>query len=160
LSALIAGRRSPVAEVRRLLATPLAVWERDGLRAALVKMGLPADDIREPRVLCWRFETYENIPAGFGGLEIHGSDALLRSLVTLPPLRQVGVGAGMVGMLETEARALKCRTVYLVTTSKAGFFKRLGYAPCAREDVPEAIRTSRQFAVLCPAGATVMRKPL
>ena len=49
-------------------------------------------------------ETVEDIPVGFGGLEIHGSDALLRSLVTLPPLRQLGMGAAMVAVLETEAR--------------------------------------------------------
>jgi N-acetylglutamate synthase-like GNAT family acetyltransferase len=149
-----------MAEVRRLLATPLAVWEREGVQAALIRAGLPADDAREPHVLLWRFETYENIPAGFGGLEIHGTDALLRSLVTLPPLRQVGLGAGMVSMLETEARARNCRTIYLLTTSRTNFFKRLGYAPCARDSVPVPIRNSRQFAVLCPAGAIVMVKGL
>src|SRR5262245_841884 len=113
---------------RRLLATPLAVWERDGLRSALVKAGLPADDIDDPRHVFWRFETYEDIPVGFGGLELHGSDALLRSLVTLPPLRQVGMGAAMVGVLEVEAQARNCRAVYLLTTSEADFFSRLGYA--------------------------------
>src|SRR6516225_1695212 len=79
---------------RNLLATPLAAWERDG-----VKAGLPADDVGDARLLFWRFETTD-IPVGFGGLEIHGSDALLRSLVTLPPLRQIGMGAAMVAVLE------------------------------------------------------------
>jgi N-acetylglutamate synthase-like GNAT family acetyltransferase len=143
---------------RRLLATPLAAWERDGLRAALVKVGLPADDIGDPQLLFWRFETYEDVPVGFGGLEIHGPDALLRSLVTLPPLRQVGMGAAMVGVLEVEARARSCRTIYLLTTSEADFFERLGYARCARGDAPAAIRASRQFSELCPAGATAMVK--
>src|SRR5205823_2445601 len=85
------------------------------------------------------------IPVGFGGLEIFGSDALLRSLVTLPPLRQVGMGAAMVTVLETEARALKCRVIYLLTASDTRLFGRLGYAACARSDVPEAVRASRQF---------------
>jgi len=73
---------------RRLLATPLAVWEREGVKAALIKAALPADDVNDPRVLLWRFETVEGIPVGFGGLEVFGSNALLRSLVTLPPLRE------------------------------------------------------------------------
>ena len=30
---------------RRLLALPLAAWERDGLKAALVKAGLPAEHV-------------------------------------------------------------------------------------------------------------------
>ena len=36
---------------RRLLALPLAVWEREGLKSALVKAGLPADDVGDPRQL-------------------------------------------------------------------------------------------------------------
>jgi N-acetylglutamate synthase-like GNAT family acetyltransferase len=145
---------------RRLLATPLAVWERDGLKAALIKAGLPAADVGDPQLLFWRFETYEDVPVGFGGLEIHGFDALLRSLVTLPPLRRVGMGAAMVGVLEVEARARNCRTIYLLTTSEADFFARRGYAACGRDEVPEAIRACRQFAELCPTSATVMMKRL
>ena len=60
---------------RRLLALPLAAWERDGLKAALVKAGLPADHVGDPRLLFWRFETHEDVPVGFGGLELHGTDA-------------------------------------------------------------------------------------
>ena len=144
--------------MQRLIATPLAAWERHGVKAALVRAGLPADDIGDERVLVWRFETGQAIPVGFGGLEIFGSDALLRSLVTLPPLRQVGMGAAMVAVLETEARALKCRAIYLLTASDPRFFSRLGYAACARGDVPEAVRASRQFAALCPPSAVAMVK--
>jgi N-acetylglutamate synthase-like GNAT family acetyltransferase len=142
----------------RLLATPLAVWERDGLKAALTKAGLPADDIGDARLLFWRFETLNDVPVGFGGLEIHGSDALLRSLVILPPLRDIGLGRAIVEVLETEAAARQCRTVYLLTDTQATFFSRLGYTPCAPEEVPDAIRASRQFASLCPADAAVMVK--
>ena len=143
----------------RVLATPLAVWERDGLKAALIRTGLPADDIGETSLLFWRFESINDVPVGFGGLEIHGSDALLRSLVILPPLRDIGMGRAIVAVLETEAAARQCRTVYLLTTTtQADFFSRLGYAPCARAEVPEAIRASRQFASLCPADAAVMVK--
>jgi N-acetylglutamate synthase-like GNAT family acetyltransferase len=143
---------------RRLIATPLAEWERDGVGAALVKAGLPADDIGDPFVLLWRFETYEDVPVGFGGLEIYSYDALLRSVVTLPPVRQVGMGAAIVAALEAEARARRCRAIYLLTVSEADFFAWLGYKPCARGDVPEAIRESRHFAALCPPTATVMIK--
>jgi len=129
-----------------------------GVKAALVKAALPADDVDDPRVLFWRFETLDAILVGFGGLEIFRSDALLRSLVTLPPLRQTGMGAAMVAVLEIEARALKCRAVYLLTTSDTNFFARLGYAACARDDVPAEVRTSRQFAALCPPTAKAMVK--
>jgi N-acetylglutamate synthase-like GNAT family acetyltransferase len=149
-----------MAQPRRLLHTPLAVWERDGLKAALVKAGLPADDLADPYVLAWRFETAEDVPVGFGCLEVYDYDALLRSVVTLPPLRQVGLGSAVVEVLEGEARARRCGAIYLLTTSQADFFARLGYASCTRAEVPAAVRESRQFATICPPTATVMMKCL
>ena len=80
----------------RLLATPLAAWERDGLKAALAKTGLPADDVGDAELLFWRFESLNDVPVGFGGLEIHGRDALLRSVVILPRLREIGMGRAIV----------------------------------------------------------------
>jgi len=147
-----------MAGMRGLLGTPLAAWERDGLKAALVKAGLPADDVGDGHLLFWRFETAADIPAGFGGIEMHAGDALLRSVVTLPPLRGIGMGSAIVAALESEARLLKCRSIYLVTTSAAEFFERLGYAPCDRSDVPDAIGRSHHFAQLCCAAGTVMIK--
>ena len=88
-----------MAAMRGLLATPLAEWEREGLEAALVKAGLPADDIGNPHLLFWRFETRANVPAGFGGLEIHNGGALLRSVVTLPPVRRIPYRWSVVGLL-------------------------------------------------------------
>jgi N-acetylglutamate synthase-like GNAT family acetyltransferase len=158
---LLAGKEHlSMAQPRRLIHMPLAVWERDGLKAALVKAGLPAADVGDPYVLAWRFETVEDVPVGFGCLEVYGYDALLRSVVTLPPLRQVGMGAAIVDVLEREAGARRCGAIYLLTTSQADFFGRLGYAPCSRDEVPAAVRESRQFAAICSPTATVMMKRL
>lgn len=145
---------------RRLQRSPLAVWEREGLKAALVKAGLPADDVGDPRLLFWRFETFEDVPVGFGGLELYGEDALLRSVVTLPPMRHRGIARAMIAALEAEAQIAGCRTMWLLTTSAAQLFDRLGYAACERAGVPKAIRQTQQFAALCPTSATVMTKPL
>src|SRR6185437_4341138 len=92
-----------------LFAQPLATFERDGLKATLERDGMPV---------------------GFAGIEVHGADALLRSLVTLPPLRLHGVGGAMVDKMETEARARGARAVYLLTSDSADFFAKLGYTPC------------------------------
>jgi amino-acid N-acetyltransferase len=75
--------------------------------------------------------------------------------VTLPPLRQVGLGAAIVSALEAEARACQCGAIYLLTTSAPDFFGRLGYAACPHADVPQTIRDSRQFAALPGASAMV-----
>jgi amino-acid N-acetyltransferase len=131
---------------RRLLAIPLAAWEREGLKAALLKAGLAADDVEDARILFWRFETFEDIPVGFGGVEVHGRAALLRSVLTLPPLRHVGMGAAIVSALETEARALNCQSVYVVTSPLRDFFARLGYEACVSDNVPEQIQSTGEFA--------------
>ncbi len=97
-----------------VFAQPLATWERDGLKATLARAGLPADDLDDDGPLFWRFER-DDVPVGFAGIEVHGTDALLRSLVTLPPLRLQGVGGAMVDKMETEARARGARAIYLMT---------------------------------------------
>ena len=142
-----------------LFAQPLATWERDGLKATLARAGLPVDDVGGDGPLFWRFER-DDMPVGFAGIEVHGSDALLRSLVTLPPLRLQGIGGAMVEKMEVEARARGARAIYLLTETSADFFAGLGYAPCARDRVPAAIAATAQFARLCPASAIVMVKPI
>jgi N-acetylglutamate synthase-like GNAT family acetyltransferase len=143
----------------QLFALPLAPFERDALEAVLRKTGLPCDDVEAPEILFWRFER-NDMPVGFGGLEVCGDDALLRSLVTLPPLRRRGIGAAMVAVIETEALARQLRNVYVLTLDGAAFFTGLGYVPCRREDVPAAVRATAQFSRLCPSSAAVMTKPL
>jgi N-acetylglutamate synthase-like GNAT family acetyltransferase len=144
----------------RLNAQPLAPWERDGLKTALAKAGLPLDDIAESDRLFWRFETADDVPVGFGGLEIHGEHALLRSVVTLPPLRKRGIGRGIIAALESEAALRGCRDVFLLTTASTDFFARLGYVRCDRKKVPQAIRDTGEFVALCPSSASVMVKRL
>jgi len=152
--------RRVLSPLPRLVATPLRSGERGVLAAALTKAGLPIDDLEAPGHLFWRFEAEDDIPVGFAGLEVYGDDALLRSLVTLPPVRESGIGAAIVGMLETEARLRGVQAMWLLTTSAAGFFQRLGYAACDRAVVPEAIRATCQFSALCPASADVLVKRL
>ena len=77
VSDMIAGiHRAQGENVRslpRLRAVPLATFERDGLKAALRKAGLPCEDVEQSGPLFWRFDTDDDIPAGFAGLELHGA---------------------------------------------------------------------------------------
>ena len=143
-----------------LTAFPLAVWEREGLAAALRKANLPADDVTAAGALFWRFSTDDDVPAGFGGLEIYGADALMRSVVTLPPLRGRGIGAAIISGLEAEARLAKCKSVYVLTTTAQRLFEKLGYATLDRSQAPAAIRGTTQFTSLCPDSAALLLKRL
>jgi len=144
----------------RLSAIPLAAWERDGVTAALRKAGLPADDVPSPGRLFWRFETRDLTPVGFGGLEIHEEDALLRSVVTLPPLRRRGMARAIVIHLEAEARIAGCRAIWLMTGSARELFEGLGYATCEPATVPQPIRETPEFVTQSANCASVMIKRL
>ncbi len=141
-----------------LVSQPLRGDDRDALANALIKAGLPADDLNEPGRLFFRFDMADLTPVGYGGLEIFDTDALLRSVVTLPPARNHGIGRAIVAALEREAVSFRCRAIYLLTTDAAEFFLRLGYVTCPRVDVPQSIRATKQFSTICPENADVMRK--
>jgi amino-acid N-acetyltransferase len=142
----------------KLIACPLLIGERSALAAALKNAKLPTEDIEAPGRRFWRFETVEEVPVGFGGLELYAGDVLLRSIVALPSVRRQGFGVAIVAALEVEAHLCGCRSLWLITTSAAEFFDRLGYARCDRAGVPLAIATTTEFAALCPANAEVLVK--
>lgn len=97
---------------------------------------------------------------GVAGLEFHGDAALLRSLVVEPSARGEGYGRALVRDLLAQARAADVEAVYLLTTTAAAFFADLGFERTDREAAPDAVRSSSEFAELCPASATCMRRVL
>ena len=162
VSDLVAGIRRAQGEnarsLPRLQAVPLATFERDGLKAALRKVGLPCEDVEQSGPLFWRFDTDDDIPAGFAGLELHGPDALLRSLMTLPPRRGAGIGRAIVVAIEQEARLRGCDAIYLLTQAP-DYFARAGYAALSRDAVPDAIRASSQFhSPICATAAAMVKE--
>ena len=138
------------------LGLPLAVWERDGLAAALGKAGLSTADVQSDNVLFWRYEN-DDVPVGFGGLEILGDQALLRAVVSLPPVRGRGIGSGILASLETEARARGCRVIWLVTDHAVDFFARRGYRKTERSAAPEPIQETGEFTRMAD-GAAMMKE--
>ncbi len=119
-------------------------------RRARTRPVCPPTTSKPTAPLFWRFEN-DDVPVGFGGLEIFGDQALLRSVVTLPPVRNRGIGNAIVASLETEARIRGCRAVWLVTEKAVAFFAGLGYRACERSEAPKIAREAASFA--CPATA-------
>jgi amino-acid N-acetyltransferase len=99
-------------------------------------------------------------PSGVVGLELFGAAALLRSLAVDAGARGFGSGRALVAAAELHARGSGADSIYLLTTTAAGFFERLGYTPVDRETAPPEIRGTREFGELCPASATFMVKRL
>jgi len=97
---------------------------------------------------------------GLCGLEVHGEDGLLRSLVVAPTYRGEGLAGLLVSAVLTLARKMELRTVYLLTTAARGYFDGLGFTSCARADAPAAIRESWEFKAGCPLSSELMLKPV
>ncbi|HTN96215.1 MAG TPA: arsenic resistance N-acetyltransferase ArsN2 [Nordella sp.] len=127
------------------------------LRQALSAEGLPIDDLMEDGRRFFRV-VRSGSTVGFGGYELLGEDVLLRSLVITSRNKGKGLGEAALGLLIDKARQEGGRQGYLLTTSAAPFFARLGFRPVDRKSVPEAILTTKQVGSLCPASATILTK--
>ena len=144
-----------------LLSTLAPAGPRDRARAAamLEAEGLPAGDLDEPDVQLFVFLRGGDL-VGFGGLELHGVDALLRSVVVEPTQRRAGVGRAIVEATLAEARRLGATRAFLLTTMSESYFRRLGFSSIDRALAPEVILSTRQAAGLCPSSAMLMAKGL
>lgn len=129
------------------------------IRALLVAQQLPVEDLDNGALVFLAAGTDVTL-AGVVGLEPCGDCALLRSLAVDTAKQGRGLGAELVGAAERHAQGLGFARLYLLTTTAADFFARLGYARVDRAVVPPAIATTAQFAQLCPASAVVMVKAL
>jgi amino-acid N-acetyltransferase len=49
---------------------------------------------------------------------------------------------------------------YLLTTSAEAFFRKNVYSSAGREEAPAAIKSTREFAAICPASSAFMFKQL
>ena len=146
-----------------LAAAALQISARPPLRAAVALLepaGLPATDLTEAHLEHFFYCGPRESPSGLIGLEIDGTNALLRSLLVASAARGAGLGSALVGYAERYARAQGVRAMYLLTTTAEGFFTRMGYARIARGSVVRAIQATREFSELCPASSALMAKAL
>jgi N-acetylglutamate synthase-like GNAT family acetyltransferase len=97
---------------------------------------------------------------GACGLEVHGRDGLLRSLVVDPAFRRQGAGDCLVRGVMSLAEHLELREIYALTTTAERYLARYGFEPCERVQAPEAIRGSWEVREGCPQTAALLRRSL
>jgi amino-acid N-acetyltransferase len=139
--------------------TPASPADAAAVTALLRSCGLPHQDIA-PHLPHFLVARDAGRVIGVIGLEVHGSDGLLRSLAVSEDRRSEGVARRLYALLLGKARALQLSRLYLLTTSAQGFFEMLGFRAVERETVPAAIRTSEEFRSLCPDTATCMARAI
>lgn len=124
-------------------------------RRALVEAGLPASDLDGGAATFFRLDD-ESGALGWGAFELHGRDALVRSMVVAPDRRGAGAGSDLVAGILRAAAEAGARRAWLLTETAEGFFARLGFVRRERAGAPAAIRRTAQFERLCPASAQCM----
>jgi len=94
------------------------------------------------------------------GMEVHGRDALFRSLAVTPAYRGLGLAWRLYERLVKRARAKGVERAYLLTTTIEPLAERWGFRRIDRAQVPEAIRDTSEFRGACCASAVAMWRDL
>jgi amino-acid N-acetyltransferase len=97
---------------------------------------------------------------GVIGLERYGDVGLLRSAVVAAGSRARGVGALLAMRVLQDAGSHGVRRVYLLTTTAAEWFERLGFRRIARDEMPAALAASEELRGACPDTAIGMVRDL
>jgi amino-acid N-acetyltransferase len=135
---------------------PAKARDFEEVRALLGLAGLPTADVADDAGAYFLAVRAAEL-LGCVGLERHGNFGLLRSLAVTPDARGQGVGAALIRTVLEAARSQEVRALYLLTTTAAEYFPRVGFQEIDRTQVPASVRASSEFASLCPSTATVMR---
>lgn len=143
-------RTLPTVIVRRARGEDRAAVER-----LLTAAGLPLDGLAD------HFGSFLVAVTGAGvvgtiGMEYYVPFGLLRSAAVDQAARGRGIGALLTARALEDARARGVRTVYLLTTTAASFFGRIGFRKIARAGVPAELGASTELRGACPDTATVM----
>jgi amino-acid N-acetyltransferase len=132
---------------------PTTLPDLRGISALLEELDLPTDGIADQFPGAFVKATRDGALVGCAALEIYGRAGLLRSVAVKPSLQLAGIGRALVADQLASARAKRLEAVYLLTTTAADYFPRLGFVPCDREGVPAELASSPEFASVCPASA-------
>jgi amino-acid N-acetyltransferase len=134
--------------------------ERPAVMDLIGACGLHTEDLTDEMLRDFLVARKGGDLAGVIGLEICGSDALLRSLAVSEKHRGQGVGRKLADSVEKIARSCGVRTLYLLTLTAEDFLTRRGYEKIDRDRAPEKILATAEFSRFCPSSAVCMRKAI
>ena len=97
---------------------------------------------------------------GAVGVELYQDVGLLRSLVVHPAYQGKGLGKWLTREVESIAQQRSIKTLFLLTTTAAEFFPKLGYQVIQRDRAPMSIAKTDEFKNICPVSAVCLFKTL
>jgi amino-acid N-acetyltransferase len=134
--------------------------DREAVFALIGACGLHTEDLTGEMLQHFLVARRGGDLAGVIGLELCGSDALLRSLAVSEKHRGREVGRKLADSVEKVARSRGVRTLYLLTLTAEDFFTECGYEKIERDRAPEKILATAEFSRFCPSSAVCMRKAI
>jgi len=132
----------------------------DQVLTLLSGASLPLDGVADFFPANYAVGTRGNEVVAAIGVERYGQHGLLRSAVVAAEARGTGIGSQLTAERLNWSKAEGLRDVYLLTTTAAPFFAKLGFVPVERSQVPAEVATAPEFASICPSTAAVMRYDL
>jgi N-acetylglutamate synthase-like GNAT family acetyltransferase len=139
---------------------PAAHADIDAVRALLIASDLPDDGLDEQFGDGYAVAVSNGAIVGAEGIEVYGTDGLLRSAAIAPAWGGRGLGDALTRDRIAWSRRRHLSALYLLTTTAADYFPRFGFSPVSRDIAPAAIRESREFSSACPGTAVFMHLPL
>ena len=93
---------------------------------------------------------------GVEGIEVYGTDGLLRSAAVVSSWRGKGVGDALTRDRIDWARRRGLKSLYLLTMTAGEYWPRFGFARADRSAAPPAMQRSPEFTDACPSSALFM----
>jgi len=132
----------------------------DDVRIILQAHNLPTEDLPEINLFHFFGCGEKNNPKGVIGLEVHGSDGLLRSLAVDSEFQNQGCASSLYSKLEKHSKSIGIKTLYLLTETAVVYFERKGFNVIKKDLASDSIKQTKEFSELCPDNATLMRKAI
>lgn len=133
--------------------------QRQGIVELLLLEKLPVEDLPESMENFFVALDDDKV-VGVVGLEVYGSNVLLRSLAVEKNYRNKGIADKLISELEKFAAGLKAEDIYLLTETAEAYFVKKNFAHVNRNNVPAALQASSEFSHTCPVSAIVMKKKI
>ncbi len=131
------------------------------VRETLEGVGLEKELARDEHAPSFFVLRNEQGVVGAVALEVHGDDAILRSLAVNEEFRGAGYGWMLADMAISQARWRGVRRIYLLTESASDFFAaKFGFRVVDRSTLSKQVAASETFSRLVGAQLVAMRLDL
>ncbi len=138
---------------------PVQKSEMDDIISLLKKEDLPISDIHEKSVQLFVCVNADKI-IGVVGLENYAPTGLLRSLVVHTEYKGIGIGRILINHIISHCKINKISEIYLLTETAENYFLKNGFYTISRNELPAAIKRTKEFTDICPVSAVAMFKQL